>query len=365
MGSFEKLGLKKEIIEVLSRLNFKNTFAVQDKIIPLAKTGKNIVFRSRTGSGKTLAYSLGFIGKINKKQGIQMLIVVPTRELCIQVGKDLKKICEPLGINVGMLYGGRDIRGDYRTTRKNNQIIVGTPGRLIQHINDKNVKVGNTKCTVYDESDEMFDNGFYSDCAYIRKRVSKDSQVILSSATMTDKVNRFINKEIMEYELLEIGNLVPENITQKKIFCKINEKDRILLNFFSKKRFRRVMVFCNTKIKTYRIFKMLNEKFKAGVLNSDFKIEERADTLNLFKEGKIRILITTDVAARGLQIENVDIIVNYDVPRREEYYIHRIGRTGRKDKKGYALTLVCPEDDDRFYNIEFEYKLSAEELVLK
>ncbi len=163
MGDFTKLSLKKEILDVLSRLKLNKSFEVQDKIVPLAMKGKNIVFTSRTGSGKTLAYLLGFLGKINKKQGIQMIVLVPTRELCIQVGKEMRGVCEPLGINVGMLYGGRDIPGDYRTLNKKNQILVGTPGRLLMHINEKKVKVGEVKYLVYDESDQMFDLGFYDD----------------------------------------------------------------------------------------------------------------------------------------------------------------------------------------------------------
>jgi len=201
MGNFTKLGLKKEILDVLSRLKLNKSFEVQDKIVPLAMKGKNIVFTSRTGSGKTLAYLLGFLGKINKKQSTQMIVLVPTRELCIQVGKEIIKICELLGINVGMLYGGRDVQGDYRTLSKKNQILVGTPGRLILHVNEKKIKVGEVKYLVYDESDQMFDHGFYDDCAYMKQRVSKNAQMILSSATMTDKVNSFIKNEIVDYEL--------------------------------------------------------------------------------------------------------------------------------------------------------------------
>ncbi|MFC1704750.1 DEAD/DEAH box helicase [Nanoarchaeota archaeon] len=363
MGDFTKLGLKKEILEVLSRLKFKKSFEVQDKIVPAALKGKHIVFTSRTGSGKTLAYLLGFLGKINKKQGIQMVVFVPTRELCIQVGKEMKKVCELLDINVGMLYGGRDIPGDYRTLNKKNQIIVGTPGRFIMHVNEKKLKVGEVKYLVYDESDQMFDNGFYDKCAYLKQRVSKNAQIILSSATMTEKVKDFIENEIVDYELLRVGELIPKNIVQEKLYCEKLEKNDILLNIFSKKKFQRAMIFCNTKQKSYNIAEFLQRnKFNAKSLNSDLEQSERLNHLNLFKDGKIRILVTTDVAARGLHIEKVDIIINYDVPTRQEFYIHRIGRTGRIDKKGYSLTFICPEDVDRFYNIEFEYELSVKEI---
>ena len=363
MGDFNKLGLKKEILNILSRLKFNKSFEVQEKIVPLAIKGKNVVFTSRTGSGKTLAYLLGFLGKINKKLNTQMVVLVPTRELCIQVGKEIKRICEPLDINVGVLYGGRGVQGDYRTVNKKNQILVGTPGRLILHVNEKRIRVGEVKYLVYDESDQMFDHGFYHDCVYMKKRVSKDAQIIFSSATMTNKVKIFIENEIVDYELLRIGELIPKNIVQEKLYCEKLEKNEILSDIFSKKKFKRAMIFCNTKEKSYDITEFLQKnKFNAKSLNSDLEQVERLNHLNLFKDGKIRILITTDVAARGLQIENVDIIINYDVPTKYEFYVHRIGRTGRTDKKGYSLTFICPEDVNRFKDIEIKYKLNVVEI---
>src|SRR3989344_2509994 len=219
MGKFADLGLKKEIVDILSKLNFKEALEVQDKIIPLALQGKNIVFTSRTGSGKTLAYLLGFIGKINKKLGIQMVVLVPTRELCIQVGKEMTRVCQPLGIKVGMLYGGREIAGDSITINKKNHIMVGTPGRLIQHINAKRIKVGDVKYLVFDESDQMFDHGFFDECVYVKTRVSSDAQIIFSSATINEKVKEFIESELPEYELLKIGELIPKISFRKRFFA--------------------------------------------------------------------------------------------------------------------------------------------------
>lgn len=363
MEDFVKLSLKKEILEVLNRLKIKKPFEVQEKIIPLAIQGKNIVFTSRTGSGKTLAYLLGYLGKINKKIGTQMLVMVPTRELCIQVGKEMKKICDPLSINVGMLYGGRDATGDFRTFTKKNHILVATPGRLILHVNNKNIKVGEVKYLVYDESDQMFDQGFFDDCVYMKKRVSKNVQIISASATMTSKVIDFIDDIIVDYELLRIGDTIPKNIIQEKTYCEKEDKNAILLNFFSKQRFKRAMVFCNTKQRTYHISELLQQNnLNAKPLNGDLDQNERLNHLNLFKEGKVRILVTTDVAARGLHIEKVDTVINYDVPRQEEFYVHRIGRSGRVGKKGYSLTFICPEDEDRFAIIEAKYALKIEEI---
>jgi ATP-dependent RNA helicase DeaD len=219
------------------------------------------------------------------------------------------------------------------------------------------------KYLVYDESDQMFDHGFFSECVYMKKRVSKDAQLILSSATMTDKVKAFIGSQIKDPEVLFIGELIPKSIVQEKLYCEKLEKNDILVKLFKKKRFKRALVFCNTKIKSYNISQALqHHKFNAKSLNSDLTQTERLNHLNLFKDGKIRVLVATDVAARGLHIESVDIVVNYDVPTKEEFYIHRIGRTGRIDKKGYSMTFICPEDVDRFYNIEFEYQLDVKEI---
>lgn len=361
MKSFEQLGLKKEIIDILSRLGFKEPLDVQEKVVPLALKGKNVVFTSKTGSGKTLAYLLGYLGKIDRKKGIQMLVLVPTRELCIQVGKEIEKVCTPLNINSGMLYGGRDIKGDFKTTMKKNQIIVGTPGRLVQHINDKKIAVGEVKYIVYDESDQMFDNGFYDECAYLKTRISKNAQILLASATISAKVGDFVEGQIPNHEFLTVGTQIPVNIRQEIVFCKIPEKNDLLLKFFKEKSFGKAIVFCNTKIKSYNIADHLNDHgINARTLNSDFKQKERENNLNVFKDQKKSVLVTTDVAARGLHIENVDIVVNYDVPTRDEFYIHRIGRTGRNNKAGYSLTMICPEDEERYENIEFDYELAVE-----
>ena len=356
------MGLKKEIVDVLSSLNFKEALEVQDKIIPLAIKGKNVVFTSRTGSGKTLAYLLGFIGRINKKLGIQMVVLVPTRELCIQVGKEMTKVCQPLGIKVGMLYGGREIAGDSITINKRNHILVGTPGRLIQHVNAKRIKVGDVKYLVFDESDQMFDHGFFDECVYLKKRVSSDAQIIFSSATINEKVKHFIETELTDHELLKIGELIPKNIIQETVLCTIIQKKEVLLQFLQKNKFKHIMIFCNRKDKTVEITRFLSEhNYRARELNSNLSQDQRFNTLNLFKEGKIHILVTSDVAARGIHIEKVDAVVNYDVPTKPEFYIHRIGRTGRRDKNGYCLTLICPEDEDRFRNIEYNYSLDVKQ----
>ncbi|MFH2020191.1 MAG: DEAD/DEAH box helicase [archaeon] len=360
MADFLSLGLKKEIVDVLARMQFRKTTIVQDKVIPLALQGKNLVFTAMTGSGKTLAFTVGFLGKINRKLGTQMIVLVPTRELSVQVSKELKRLCEPLGINTGLFYGGKEMSLDKETLRRNNHIIIGTPGRLIVYINEKKVKIGDVKLIVYDESDQMFDNGFYSDCAYIKSRVSKNAQIILASATISEKVQEFIQNEIGNYELLKIGLQIPESILQEKIDCAIPAKPALLLKILNQKRFARVLIFCNRKTRVDEISEYLNNHaISARPINADLDQIDREENLSLFKQGKIAVLVATDVAARGLHIPSVDAVINYDVPTKAEFYVHRIGRTGRTGRPGYALTFICPEDDDRFHNIEFDYELKV------
>lgn len=363
MEDFTKLGLKKEILGILARLKYKKPFEVQEKVVPLTMQGKNVVFMSRTGSGKTLAYTLGMLGKLNRKLETQMLVIVPTRELAVQVGKEIKTLCELLNLNVGVLFGGRELSGDYKTTRKKNHVMVATPGRLIDHINAKRIIVGDVRYLVFDESDQMFDNGFYDACVYLKKRVSANSQIVLASATMTEKVEEFIVREIKDYEMLQIGEVIPKNIDQEKLFCDIIEKNEILVKFFKLRKFKRALVFCNTKVKSSGINKFLKDNgFNSSFMTGNLLQKERQDTLNLFKEGKIQILVTTDVAARGLHIESVDYVINYDIPTRAEFYVHRIGRTGRKNKKGYSLSFICPEDVDRFKILDHTYDLEVTEI---
>lgn len=365
MNEFSKLPLKKNILEMLDKEGFIKTREVQEKIIPLILQGKNISFTSQTGSGKTLAYTIGFLSKINPKQGLQMIVFVPTRELCSQVTAEMKRFCAPLNINIGMLYGGRSIQKDATTLSKKNQIMVGTPGRVIQHINEKKLKVGEVKYIVYDESDQMFDNGFYNDCKYVKTRISKEAQIILASATTTDNVKKFIEEEIPDNTFLKIGMDIPKKLVQEKIYCKIENKLELLRKIIIQKKINKAIIFCNTKIKTDLIADEICDLVQVEVINADLLQKERERHLKQFIKGDLQIIVATDIAARGLHIENIDTIINFDVPTREEFYVHRIGRSARNGKKGYALTMICDEDIERFENIEIVYGLQDKVKIIQ
>jgi ATP-dependent RNA helicase DeaD len=356
--SFQQLGLKKDVIEAINKLGYSKPTLVQEKIIPLVLEKHDLAFTAQTGSGKTLAYTLGVLSRIQPKQHIQLLIITPTRELCMQIGAELKKLGAILGFNVGSFYGGHDLNMDKRLITKKLHVVVATPGRLIQHINFKTLKVGDVKTIVFDESDQMFDNGFYDDCVYIINRVSVSAQVLLSSATINPQVEEFIGKYIPDHKQISIGVQIPKSISQEAFFCKIEEKNEELLTFLNKERPRSVLIFANTKTKLQSINDFLKSNdYKITMLSSDLEQKDREKVLEKFKERKYQILVCTDVASRGLQIDDVDLVINYDIPKRKEFYVHRIGRTGRTQKKGKSLSLVCPEDEEAFMAIQDEYAI--------
>lgn len=356
--SFASLGLKKDILSAISSLGFKHPTDVQKEVIPRVLAKEHVVFTSRTGSGKTIGYAAGFFGRIEKKKNLQMLIIVPTRELCLQVGTELKKFGEILDFNVGMLYGGHSMMADKQTLSRRLNIIVATPGRLIEHINAKTLKVGDVSALVFDESDQMFDTGFYSDCIYIKSRVSVNAQIVLSSATITPKVELFLKKYVKHYEFVKVGSLIPSAIIQDVLFCEIKDKNDLLVKFFLGEEFSRALVFVNTKSKVNSVFDTLTAAgISTSYISSDLDQKKREKCISDFKNAKFNVLVSTDVASRGLDIKEVDIVVNYDVPPRTEFYVHRIGRCGRIGERGYALTLVCPEDESDISIIEHEFDI--------
>lgn len=368
---FSQLGFKQDVVTALKKIGITKATEVQEIIIPKIQTSQNIVFTSQTGSGKTLCFLLGYLSRINPKNGLQMLIITPTKELSQQVAKEIQRITDQLDLKVGVLYGGREFKGDMRTVKRKNQIIVATPGRLIDHINKKTLRVGDVKCIVYDESDQMFDNGFASDCAYIKRRSAEDAQMILSSATITEKVELFIENRMPEHELVVVGDRIPKNIVQEKVYCQMGDKANLLIKCLKRlqtQKKKQIIIFTNTKEKCFLIHENLEKhKFHATELHGDFKQDERNNHLNGFTSGRVPILITTNVAARGLHIPKVDAIINYDVSERPEFYVHRIGRTGRimksgKTGRGYAITFICDEDIERFEVIEELHEAKVQEV---
>lgn len=346
---FNHLGLSEEILKALESKGFVNPTEIQEKTIPVIMEGKDIFGRSKTGSGKTLAYALPAIELIDMTSDrIQALVVCPTRELAVQVKEEIRKITDyKEGCNVVCVYGGASMINQIAGIKKA-KIVVGTPGRLMDHLRRHTLKLDKLKLIVLDEADVMLNMGFREDIETILKRVPKERQTVMFSATMPPAIKAITRTYMKDPKYIEIGELnsTIDEIEQTFIRTSPNGKRQALIELFEKIKPEKSIVFCNTKIETDQIMNMLNKNgFKTLALHGDMKQSERKRVMDDVKANKTATLIATDVAARGLDIDDLDYIFNYDLPNDVEYYIHRIGRTGRAGKSGKAITIINSGDE--------------------
>lgn len=341
---FNNLKLSDEVLRALEIKGFTVPTEIQKICIPLIVDGKDVVGRSKTGSGKTFAFGLPAIDKIDLAlKGIQVLVVCPTRELALQVTDEIRKITEfKPGCAVVPIYGGANIERQIKAL-KNGKIVVGTPGRLMDHLRRKTLKLHNIKMVVLDEADEMLNMGFREDIECILKDAPSIRQTVMFSATMPQAIKTITREYMVEPQYIEIGdsNSTLEEIDQSYVRISKNGKKDAIVELFRRLSPERTIVFCNTKRMVDEIRKLLSDKgFEALALHGDMRQGERKRVMNDIKMHKVSTLIATDVAARGIDIDDVEYIINFDVPNDVEYYIHRIGRTARAGKSGKAITLV-------------------------
>ena len=341
---FLELGLNKQIVEILRNNNYNTPTEVQSKAIPVVLKGSDVIVRSETGSGKTFAFVLPILQKIDaKNDNIQCLIVCPTRELAMQVADECKKIADGLGVKVCAVFGGSNLDRQVKSLKKNPQIVVGTTGRIMDLIKKNALKLHSANFVVLDEADEMLDMGFLPDIEYILKRTQKERQTLLFSATMPEEVQNLAKKYQNNAVLVEIGesNKTVETVNQYYIFADKKYKKQALLELFFCEIFDKAIIFTNTKLFAEELEKLFSKnKLPAKAMHSDIRQNERKRILQSFRDGKISILIATDVASRGLDIKNVEYVVNFDLPHQFEYYMHRIGRTARAGESGTAISIV-------------------------
>ncbi|MDP4152016.1 MAG: DEAD/DEAH box helicase [Bacillota bacterium] len=349
LKKYSNLNISEETFKAIENMGFTDMTEIQQKAIPEMLLGKDIIAKSPTGTGKTVAYGLPIIENINSSAStLQSLILCPTRELCIQINEQFRLLSKfKKGIKTIAVYGGQPISNQIIALKKGPQIIVATPGRLIDHIKRKNICLDHIKTAVLDEADEMLDMGFVKDVCSIMDKLPKEKQVVMFSAT--------ISREIMDISWLYQRDpieltVLPENINEPKITqysveCGRSNKTEILKNIIKQNQYKRVIVFCNTKRMTNRLMKELNiNGLQAECLHGDIKQFIRSKIMAKFKAGNTPILIATDVAARGIDVEDVDAVFNYDVPQDNAYYLHRIGRTGRAQKEGTSyIFYTYPE----------------------
>ena len=343
--TFRELGVSEEILLALEKQGVSAPTQVQKEAIPPLLQWKDVIAKAPTGTGKTFAFGIPMLEHVDvDEESVQGLILAPTRELALQIGDELTGLLAYYkNIRVAVLYGGQRMEPQIRALKNKPQIIVATPGRLMDHYNRKNIRFDKIKTVVLDEADRMLDMGFIHDVTAILNRIKNRVNLGLFSATISQEVmtvSWMYQRNEVEITVAAEAESKPD-IDQYSITVPRLEKTLAMQRILESGVFERVIVFCNTKVMCQRLSDDLRQLgFRADCLHGDIKQSARERTMSAFRNGKLPILIATDVAARGIDVDDVDGVINFDVPDENEYYIHRIGRTGRAGRKGIAFTLI-------------------------
>jgi ATP-dependent RNA helicase DeaD len=351
---FEELGLGAEIIKALKENGFEAPFPIQQEAIPFILRGMDVIGQAHTGTGKTAAFALPILTKIKRRGPVQAAILAPTRELAVQVTAEIEKFAKYTGIRAVSIYGGQSIGIQYNQLRKGVQIVVATPGRLIDHIKRGSISLEEVKFAVLDEADRMLDMGFVDDIKYILSYMSEDRQTCLFSATMPREVLRLAQEYMVDPKeiILNEEELSLDTIDQSYLVVHENEKFKHLCNFIRNKNERQTIVFAATKQRTHRLASELKQEgFKAITMHGDLSQGQRDSAMYKFRKGFEDILVATDIAARGIDVPAVGHVINYDIPADPLIYFHRIGRTARAGGAGKAISLVSQDRVDDFGRI--------------
>ena len=360
--NFKNLGISHDIDNVLKKSGIQNPTPIQQDSIIHILNNKDVIAEAQTGTGKTLAFLLPIFENISlNSQGIQALIISPTRELAIQITEEANKLSTAKDIGVLSMYGGKDIGSQMKKLKGNIKLIIATPGRLLDHLKRKTVKLNTLKTIVLDEADQMLLMGFRNEIDLIMKETPKKKQTLCFSATMDSAVKklayRYMNDPIIvsvkkeEITLANINQEVVETIDREKreALCKVLDQDNPFM----------AIIFCRTKRRADELEVVMHRRgYNCKVIHSDIQQSKRERIMKSFRNADIQYLIATDVASRGLDIGGVDHIYNYDIPENVETYIHRIGRTGRAGEKGYTCLFVDPKDSRMLSEIEKSIKLN-------
>ncbi|WP_428013832.1 DEAD/DEAH box helicase [Athalassotoga sp.] len=345
------MNLSEDTLNALERIGVDTPTPIQSMAIPPTLKGKDVIGQAQTGTGKTFAYILPAIENI-EGEGLQVLVLCPTRELALQVTGEFKKFIDSQ--SVVTVYGGQEISYQIKAIKKS-KVVVGTPGRLIDHIHRKSIKLNSVKMVVIDEADEMLNMGFIEDVGTILGEVPSQRQTLLFSATMPKPIIELTKKFQKDPVFIKVPSkeLTVSGIHQHYFNVKERDKNELLFRILDIYDPQSAMIFCNTKKTVDDLTVALKENnYLADAIHGDIKQFQRDKVMNAFKSKNVRILVATDVAARGLDIKDVEIVVNYDLPNYNEYYVHRIGRTGRMGKTGIAFTFVTSRETYKLREIE-------------
>lgn len=364
MIKFSDLNLSGKTLKMLEKIGFDEATPIQSMAIPAILDGKDVIGQAQTGTGKTFAYALPAIETL-KGENLQILVLCPTRELANQVADEFRKIVDPQ--KVVAVYGGQEIVYQIKALRKGSQIVVGTPGRILDHIRRKTLKLSDVKMVVIDEADDMLDMGFIEDIETILNETPTERQTVLFSATMPKPIIDLTKKFQRSPEFIKVPSkeLTVENIEQHYFLVKEGDKSELLFRLFDIYDPQSAMIFCNTKKSVDDLVTILKDNhYSADAIHGDIRQTQRDKVMSTFKSRNTKILVATDVAARGLDIKNVEIVVNYDLPNYNEYYIHRIGRTGRMGKSGLSFTFVTGREIQKLHEIERYARTKIEKLEI-
>jgi len=353
---FNELNIEKSLLDSINKMGFEEATPIQAETIPLALEGKDVIGQAQTGTGKTAAFGLPMLNKIDsKKKQVQGLVIAPTRELAIQVQEELYQLSKFKKVKMMSVYGGASIGHQIKQIKQGAQIVVGTPGRMLDHINRGTLKLNIVETLVLDEADEMLNMGFIEDIEKIISEVPDERQTLLFSATMPKPIQRIGEKFMKNPELVKVKakTISATSVTQYYTKARDNEKFDIMTRLLDVQNPTASLVFARTKKRVDELAQGFEIRgFKAEGIHGDLAQNKRMKILKDFKAGKIEILVATDVAARGIDVEGLTHVYNYDIPQDPESYVHRIGRTGRAGQKGVSVTFVTPQEMSYLKTIE-------------
>ena len=356
-SEFKDLKLSKEIQKAITDMGFEEATPIQSYSIPYMLEGKDVIGQAQTGTGKTAAFGIAALERIDpQNKGVQAVILCPTRELAIQVSEELKKLSKyKRGIDILPVYGGQPIDRQIRALKKGVQIIIGTPGRVMDHMERRTLKLDGVKMIVLDEADEMLDMGFRDDIETIMRRIPKERQTILFSATMSRVILDLAKKYQTKPQMIKLENkeMTVPNVEQFYYEVKSQAKPELLARLIDINDLKLSLVFCNTKRRVDELVDILKSRgYLADGLHGDLQQRQRDIVMSKFRKKEIEILVATDVAARGIDVGDIEAVFNYDIPADDEYYLHRIGRTARAGKAGQAFTFVTGREVYRIRQIQ-------------
>lgn len=369
--SVDAIGLSQDLLKAVKAIGYKQLTPIQQKAIPLIRTGVDVLASAQTGTGKTAAFSLPILDALAKDKStsgaLKALILTPTRELAIQVAKNIKSYSEFLHLRSGVVYGGGAMPSQTKMLQEGVDVLVATPGRLLEHMNLRNVSLSQVKFLVLDEADRMLDMGFLKDIENVVSVIKSRHQTLMFSATFSNKVKTLANQILTTPKTIEVAkqNSTSGKIRQAVYWVTEERKRELLSELIGVNNWQQVLVFAGTKESANQLAKELKlDGIKAALCHGDKSQGARNKALEQFSSGAVRVLVATDVAARGLDIPDLPYVVNFHLPFLAEDYVHRVGRTGRAGKNGTAISLVSSKDERFLENIESVVGRKFERIVL-